>query len=637
MTQQTSPFLESKYGWTYGESGWNTGMDENLIKFSFLFDKNIDGIVSSLPSVINGTAYFLTTDNRIYFGVSNSWYSAPTPKWFTLVLRTTGASYQFNGASLVPISNNTDLSASIASIQVTLSSLGTAAFQPSEYFASQAALDVSSSQANAYTDTKVSTLRSDLANTIDISKGVALLGYKNRSVSAKFSDYINVKDLGAVGDGSTDDSLAFNNAVIAAQATNKSVYFPSGDYLLNTPSTLTNRIFLVGDGSVTITGNITYNCQTFPASADGTRSLLPTDPFFSAEGINFKSTNTSYALTVIAQYGVKFIDTAEIIGCKFYGSYGFLARNLISVTLTHCWFYNTIIGMRTEGCTNWSVSECYWRNCAQYGVYITSNTITGETGRKGGENIRFNLCEWAVCAIGVYLDRHMWGNYTNCLFDYCVLPFWSVGSVYTKMFGTYLGAANTAQGLPGYVAPPSTGISFFGRPYINGSNIETGGVSFTNCEMVNYVSASTQPILYIDGYNSAIPTGHYVERISIIGCKFIQAPSSHSATNLVAISYATNVSMIGNMFYSPNVSTTLAQPYNLNQCQVYQVIASDTKLCFQGSTEVRATQELIATNMISLVGTQTLVVVDGSGNRLMSLDSAGNAKFKGTVTPSTTV
>ena len=33
MTQQTSPFLDVKYGWNYGESGWNTGMDENLVKF----------------------------------------------------------------------------------------------------------------------------------------------------------------------------------------------------------------------------------------------------------------------------------------------------------------------------------------------------------------------------------------------------------------------------------------------------------------------------------------------------------------------------------------------------------------------------------------------------------------------------
>lgn len=184
MTQQTSPFLEAKYGWNYGESGWNTGMDENLTKFSFLFDKNIDGIVSSLPSVVNGTAYFLTTDNRIYFGVSNSWYSTPTPKWFTLVLRSTGASYQFNGASLVSVANNAELSSQVQAIQVTLSSLGTAAFQPTTYFASQAALDVASAQANTYTNVAVSQKvnTSDLSSTNSL-KGVSLVYGASRVVA----------------------------------------------------------------------------------------------------------------------------------------------------------------------------------------------------------------------------------------------------------------------------------------------------------------------------------------------------------------------------------------------------------------------------------------------------------------------
>lgn len=100
MTQQTSPFLEGKFGWALGESNWNLGMDENLLKFSYMFDKNIDGIVSSLPAAVNGQAYFNTTDNRIYFAVGGSYTSTPTPKWFIFTLRTTGIPYQFDGTSL---------------------------------------------------------------------------------------------------------------------------------------------------------------------------------------------------------------------------------------------------------------------------------------------------------------------------------------------------------------------------------------------------------------------------------------------------------------------------------------------------------------------------------------------------------
>lgn len=228
MTQRTSPFIGAKYGWDYGESGWNTGMDENLLQFSFMFDKNIDGIVSSLPAVVNGTAYFLTTDNRIYFGVSNSWYSTPTPKWFTLFLRASGESYQFNGTSLIPVASNTDLSSQVQAIQVTLSSLGTAAFRPETYFATQSALDVASSQSASYTDT----LRSDLSS----STGSSRVGFKLssllsslRTVQDKLSESVSVKDFGAVGDGVADDTTAIQAALDASN----SVYVPPGVYLLS--------------------------------------------------------------------------------------------------------------------------------------------------------------------------------------------------------------------------------------------------------------------------------------------------------------------------------------------------------------------------------------------------------------------
>ena len=101
MPQQTSPFVEMKYGWTLGESGWNTGMDENLVKLSFLIDSNIDGIVSILPSSpSNGSAYFLTTDNRLYYRVAGTYYFSPTPLNFILKLKSDGTLYKFNGSSL---------------------------------------------------------------------------------------------------------------------------------------------------------------------------------------------------------------------------------------------------------------------------------------------------------------------------------------------------------------------------------------------------------------------------------------------------------------------------------------------------------------------------------------------------------
>lgn len=156
MSQQLSPFLEAAYGWNFGESGWNTGMDNNLLKFSFLFDRNVDGIVSSLPAAISGQSYFLTTDTRLYFAVGTTWYSSPTPKWFEFKIKSTGETYQFNGSSVVQVNSPDVLESRLEAVELTIANLGTAAFEDVSAFVTPAALDVVEANAQSYTDEKFS-------------------------------------------------------------------------------------------------------------------------------------------------------------------------------------------------------------------------------------------------------------------------------------------------------------------------------------------------------------------------------------------------------------------------------------------------------------------------------------------------
>lgn len=100
MAAQNSPFVEATYGWPYGSNGWDGDMNTNLVKFSYLHDRNIDAIVSSLPAIVNGKAYFNTADNRLYFDANGQRYSSVTPKWFEVTLRATGEVYQFDGTVL---------------------------------------------------------------------------------------------------------------------------------------------------------------------------------------------------------------------------------------------------------------------------------------------------------------------------------------------------------------------------------------------------------------------------------------------------------------------------------------------------------------------------------------------------------
>ena len=155
MPQLTSPFLDIKYGWNEGEGGWKAGMDSILLKFSYLLDNNVDAIVSSVPQpAVNGTAYFNTTDNLIYFVVAGTYQITPIPKWFTFKLRADGSLYQFTGSTTVLLPSNAALGGRVTTLETTVGTLGTAAFESKDSFTSS----------------------SFLSNTADVAKGAALVG-----------------------------------------------------------------------------------------------------------------------------------------------------------------------------------------------------------------------------------------------------------------------------------------------------------------------------------------------------------------------------------------------------------------------------------------------------------------------------
>lgn len=79
MTELVSPFVDIRYGWSYGEDNWNLGMDSNLLTLSYLAVSTIKGFGPDLPSLANGDAYFNTSDSRVYYAVNNRVYSIQTP------------------------------------------------------------------------------------------------------------------------------------------------------------------------------------------------------------------------------------------------------------------------------------------------------------------------------------------------------------------------------------------------------------------------------------------------------------------------------------------------------------------------------------------------------------------------------
>ena len=61
------------------------------------------------------------------------------------------------------------------------------------------------------------------------------------------SEFVTVKDYGAKGDGSTDDTAAINSALTDAGSSGRQVYFPAGTYIVKSSLKVPNGILLRGD------------------------------------------------------------------------------------------------------------------------------------------------------------------------------------------------------------------------------------------------------------------------------------------------------------------------------------------------------------------------------------------------------
>ena len=68
-----------------------------------------------------------------------------------------------------------------------------------------------------------------------------------RTIFTKLNELISVKDFGAVGNGSTDDTTAIKNAIAAGDGVNI-VYFPAGTYIVKEPIIIPSNSYIKGAG-----------------------------------------------------------------------------------------------------------------------------------------------------------------------------------------------------------------------------------------------------------------------------------------------------------------------------------------------------------------------------------------------------
>lgn len=409
------------------------------------------------------------------------------------------------------------------------------------------------------------------------------------TAAAGSGQFLSVEDFGATGDGVTNDAAAFQAALDAARTQKKGLLVPDGRYVITGLAAQSGRVILLGTGQSVLLGTFHYHEPSFPVSASTLTPLTPDSPFFSATGMSFQSTDANYALWLSSVWQGSFITTFSLAHCKFYGQNGLLLQHMGGFDMLDCEFNNVLVGAQYEGCVNGNMVQCRFQNQAVAGARIRRNGA--EPQRKGGENMRFTNCEFDVCSHGLAVEEHQWLIVESCLFDYCALPVFLLGSWYAKIEKSYVGVSNvprsTFASVPGAIFPDANGIALYGL-----CNVPEGqpvSVTAVNCEFVNYIAGTNQPIVYVNGYgNSGQPQMGY--ETTFDDCLFYY-PEVHSAPRILDIAYCRVARVTNNRFSSYNRSSTLEDAYSTSNCQDYMNFGNSFLLCTQSDVVVGSKYE----------------------------------------------
>ena len=218
--------------------------------------------------------------------------------------------------------------------------------------------------------------------------GTTPTGAINRPFNEKLNEVVSVKDFGAIGDGSTDDTVACQNAINAVRnAGGGTVFFPAGTYLLN--------------------GQVNTN-----AGADSTLNglLIPyTNPNGQTGRILIRGAGQSTILKAgsNSMYVIRLCDShcgvehLTIDGNSKTSVYGIglvpenIATNATIVFQTYNTFFDLYLSGLTEGVifrcgvpVSGADSGCWYNNFTDIYVYYCTRGLwfAGTTGHSAGNN-----------------------------------------------------------------------------------------------------------------------------------------------------------------------------------------------------------------------------------------------------------
>lgn len=350
---------------------------------------------------------------------------------------------------------------------------------------------------NAATATALATARAingtnfDGTAAISISATATGTGAVARTINNRASDVFNVKDYGAVGNGSTDDYDKINLAIAAMNAAGGgAIYFPAGNYIVTggALTTIAQKCMVYGDGiditKITCSARDGLKADYSSLSDHATFTVrdisLVTSSNSSNTALYYRGVNNTTLgetflfsrIYIIGGWtnGIKVDNTAGlntqgagISDCRVIGNPSSITQTDRAISISNA------SNVRITGCTIW------WVN---YGIYLT--------GTYEGTTISDCLvvpCNYGVLSTGGATNANTWVSRTH------IAP---------KTYGIYLGSGG------------SVNQNFVDSCYILGNDSAaiaiklTGEDNIISNTLVMYSGGRFTGGIHIDGFGNTV-------------------------------------------------------------------------------------------------------------------------------------
>lgn len=377
--------------------------------------------------------------------------------------------------------------------------------------------------------------------------GVSASSPVTRTLQQKFDDIASVRDFGAVGDGTTDDTLAINRALYELFAreqiirVRRSLFFPAGKYKITDTIKIPTYAKLVGEGpeSTIIEGSHASNptaqtadsLQQISASVGSNSAVRPSNIVVS--DITFSATTDVDIMAVDQAEGI-FFTNCNFIGAK---------------TTAPTGVGNTKAGVKLTSTTNQTTRHVSFSNCK-----ISGNSL-GVIADNDMQSINFDNCLFSTCFKAIKLGESVTGSapsvngprsvkITNSLFDnvyhhaihvYDGDGFVSAFNYFDDCGNNALGSGNPTQHVINFAVGTCQSIGdYFERPDADDTsttrrvNVDTGhvaGLAFDNAQGIKLGG-------YIRGYGKSITLDNNSSKST--GISF----SDNTDENAIEIEYA---------------------------------------------------------------------------------------------------